>query len=257
MAIYAKQRGVTRNQSTVDYTVENIFLYGNRYEEGVFVNNIGETIDAKNGIPVVRNAGTFEVASVEFGTALTAGQTMILGGLTYTSTGATTTAQLAAAFANLAAGATTGAGTATGAYSGTLTGWSTSAVLDDASDDTVVFTATAVGNVTNLAATGTGTAPTITTTAGTAGTVNGFSPATAATIANTIGLLKIEGINEMANGATLPANYALSGDIDSTLLILPDGLTVNSIIGSKAVKDILTGIGFVVKNVTELSNYGN
>lgn len=254
MPIYANQRNATRNQSTVDYNTANIWLYGNRYQTGVLVNNLGEELNAQDGILVVRNAGTFETATVDFGTALTAGQTMILGGLTYTSTGATTTAQLAAAFADLAAGATTGAGTATGAYSGTLTGWSTGSAQ---TGDKVVFTATAVGNVTNLAATGTGTAPTITTVAGTAGTQNGFSPATSANLADVIGILKIEGENTMANAATLNANYCIKGDIDTGLLVLPLGVNLNSIVGNKALRDILTDLGFILRDVTELSEFNN
>jgi len=219
--------------------------------------NIGESIDAKSGMLVVRNAGTFETATVAFGTALTAGQTMILGGLTYTSTGATTPAQLAIAFSNLATGATTGPGLATGTYSGTLAGWSTGTVVDDPSDDTVVFTASTVGNVTNLAATGTGTAPTITTISGTAGTQNGFSPATSANLADVIGILKMGEVNTMANAATLPSSHCVFGDIDTTLLILRIVVTLTTLVGNKALKDVLTGLGFVLKNVTELSNYGN
>jgi hypothetical protein len=57
--------------------------------------------------------------------ALTAGQSFTLGGLTYSSTGNTTAAQLAQAFGNLSHGATTGAGTATGSYTGTFTGFNT------------------------------------------------------------------------------------------------------------------------------------
>lgn len=69
------------------------------------------------------SAGVNETSSVAFGTALTAGQSVTIGGLTYTSAGNTSTTQLAAAFASLANGATTGAGT--GAYSGKLTGFAT------------------------------------------------------------------------------------------------------------------------------------
>src|SRR6478609_5121085 len=128
--IYATQRGATNNQSTVDYLSQNIFTFGNRYNKGVFINNLGETLDAQDGILVVRNSGSFETSTIKFNAAgLTAGQTQIIGGLTYTSTGVTTQAQLAAAFANLAVGATTGAGIAQGAYSGALTGYSTGAVL--------------------------------------------------------------------------------------------------------------------------------
>lgn len=255
MPIYANQRSATRNQSTVDFTAQNIFTYGNRYNTGVFINNTGETINAQDGFLVVRNSGTFETATAKFA-GLTAGQTTILAGLTYTSTGVTTAAQLATAFANLAVGATTGAGTATGAYSGTLTGYATGAV-QGASLDTVVFTASTVGPKTDLADSGTGADPTITVVNGTAGVDEGFSPATSATLANVIGILKIEGENTMANAASLKANYCVSGDIDATMLILPLGVTLDSIVGSKALKDVLTALGFVLNNVTECSKFDN
>lgn len=255
MGIYATQRNATRNQSTVDFQLENIFTYGNRYGKGVFINNIGETINAKDGMLVVRNSGSFETATAVF-EPLTAGQTVIIAGLTYTSTGATTASELAAAFANLAVGATTGAGTATGSYSGALTGYATGAVVG-ADLDTVVFTASTVGNKTNLSATGTGTSPTFTVVGGTDGVDEGFSPATSANLANVIGILKIEGINEMDNGASLSANYALCGDIDASLLNLPNGVTLDTIVGSKALKDVLTALGFVLNNVTESTNFDN
>jgi hypothetical protein len=229
MSIYATQRGATRNQSTVDYLSQNIFTFGNRYGKGIFINNIGETLEAQDGILVVRNAGTFETATVKFNAdGLTAGQTQILAGLTFTSTGVTTQAQLAAAFANLAVGATTGSGTTLGAYSGALTGYSTGAVFFD---DTVVFTASTVDE--------------------------GFSPATSATLANVIGILKIEGTVTLLDTESVTANYAISGDIDAGMLILPLGVTLDSIVGSKALKDILTALGFVLNNVTECTKFDN
>lgn len=256
MGIYATQRDATRNQSTVDYVAQNIFTYGNRYQTGVFINNLGESLEAQDGILVVRNSGSFETASIKFSaTPLTAAQTIIIAGLTYTSTAGTTQEELAAAFANLAVGATTGAGTATGTYSGALTGYATGPV---AFDDTVVFTASTVGPKTDLVQTGTGAAVTsITVVNGTAGVDEGFSPATSATMANVIGILKIEGINTMANAESLPANYCVSGDIDASMLILPVGLTLDSIVGSKSVKDILTALGFVINNVTEMTKFDN
>lgn len=253
--IYATQRNATRNQSTVDYSLSNIFLYGNRYNNGVLVNNLGESLDAQDGILVVRNSGTFETAVAAFSaTSLTAGQTTIIAGLTYTSTAVTTQAQLAAAFANLAVGATTGAGTATGTYSGTLTGYSTGAVTNV---NKVVFKASTVGPKTDLADTGTGADPVFTIVNGTAGVDEGFSPATAATLANVIGVLKIDGLVTLADTASINAYYALSGDIDAGLLVLPLGVTLDTVVGSKALKDILTALGFVLKNVTELSKFGN
>lgn len=252
--IYANQRNATRNQSTVDYSIDNIFLYGNRYNNGILVNNLGEALNAQDGILVVRNSGTFETAVVAFSaTPLSAGQTIILAGLTYTSTAVTTQAQLATAFANLAVGATTGAGTATGTYSGTLTGYATGAVTNNK----VVFTASTVGPKTDITETGTGADPTITVVNGTAGVDEGFSPATSANLANVIGVLKIDGLVPLADTASINAYYALSGDIDAGLLVLPLGVTLDTVVGQKALKDILTALGFVLKNVTELSKFGN
>ena len=101
--------------------------------------------------------GATETGTVTLTGGMTATQTIILGGLTYTSTAVTTQAQAAAAFAGLANGATTGAATATGVYSGTLTGWTTSAVMGTGGY-TVVFTSTTAndGTVVDLADTGTG-----------------------------------------------------------------------------------------------------
>ena len=256
MSIYANQRGATRNQSTVDYIAQNVFTYGNRYMSAVLVNNLGESLEAQDGILVYRNAGTYETASVRFATALTAGQTMIIGGLTYTSTGATTVAQLATAFANLAVGATTGAGTATGTYSGSLAGYSTSEALRGGTD--VVFTASTVGDKTNLSATGTGAASaTFTITNGTSGTLNGVSPVTQSTIGSTIGILKLEGTSTMADTTTLVASVCIDGDIDASMLILPQGITLDTIVSGKALRDILTTQGFVLNNVIEGSKFNN
>ena len=73
--------------------------------------------------------GVTEVDSVQF-KALADGDTIIVGGLTYTASGVTTAKTVAAAFANLA--------------SGQLTGYTTGAV-SGANSDTVVFTGTATG----------------------------------------------------------------------------------------------------------------
>ena len=88
--------------------------------------------------------GVSESSALTFGTALSAGQSVTIGGLTYTSTGATSTTGLAAAFASLRNGAITGAGTATGTYSGKLTGFATGA----ASGSTVTATSATSSDVT-------------------------------------------------------------------------------------------------------------
>lgn len=117
-------------------------------------------------------AGATEVASVKFA-AMTNGQTLIAGGLTFTATKALTAAEAAATFANLTKGAlpvadsdTQGSGVvANGTYTGAFTGWTSGAV----SGDTVVFTSTALpaaAAVGDLTFTGTGTATVTTTTQG-------------------------------------------------------------------------------------------
>ena len=106
-------------------------------------------------------AGTAETNLITFNaTSLAAGETVKLGGLTYTSTAVTTQTQMATAFASLADGATSG-GVGTGTWTGTLTGWKSSA----SGGTTVTFTSTNPGNVTNVNNTnGTaGVVPTLTT----------------------------------------------------------------------------------------------
>jgi len=80
--------------------------------------------------------------------ALTEGESLTVGGLTFTATAANTIAQVAAAFASLSNGATTGAGTATGSYSGALAAFSTGA----GTGTTIVGTSSTAGSpVTDLA----------------------------------------------------------------------------------------------------------
>lgn len=77
------------------------------------------------------------------------------------------------------------------------------------------------------------------------------------TLADVIGILACEGENTMADAGTLNVNYCLKGDIDASLLIFPDGVTLDTVVGNKTVKDILTDLGFVLFNVTENSKFDN
>ena len=118
-----------------------------------------------------------ESALVTFTTALTSGQTLIMAGLTFTSgASGTTVAQLVSAWGNLGVGIPSATGyaaltTVTNASAGgtftagTLTGYA----VEKVDANTVVFNAIpALANATDVAATGTGTAPTITIVAGSA-----------------------------------------------------------------------------------------
>ena len=129
-------------------------------------------------------ASNTESSTANFTAALTSGQTMTLGGLTFTSGAAgTTTQQLAAAFSNLSSGVTgeslNASGQSTfGSFSGTFTGWNTAIV--GANSTLVTFTSTTPNlDVTNLSAAVSGAAPSIATvqgrTAGTESTVATFS----------------------------------------------------------------------------------
>jgi flagellar hook-associated protein 2 len=80
---------------------------------------------------------------------MTAGQAVTVGGLTYTSTGATTAAEVAAAFSGLQAGAGTPTNPSTGTFSGSLSGFNASVTIGTAA---LSFTSTTAGaNVTDLA----------------------------------------------------------------------------------------------------------
>jgi hypothetical protein len=147
------QRSATRNQSTADFSRENLFLYGNRYSESIFKNNTGANLTAMAGILVVRD--------------VTAPTKVI-----------------------------------------------------PADYDTVQNP-----------------------------NVN--------TLGDVVGILTIEGEKVLANNGEMNCNVCISGDIDAGLLVLPDGVTLNTVVGTKVLKDILTGLGFVLHNVTENAKFDN
>lgn len=248
MPVSVNQRNVTRNQSTADYDKSRLFIFDNRFVEAQIRNKGSEDISVVTGKLVVRDNGTYETASVEFPAAgLEAGETVILAGLTYTSTGVTTQSELADAFANLDDGATTGAGTATGAYSGALTGYTTGAVENS---DTVVFTSVVTGPVTDLAQTGTGPASTITITQGTSSNATGVLLAEDDNLADVIGVVASFGEVVLGADEVAPINYGTKGTIDGNLLVLPDGVTLSTIVGTKTLRDVLESLGLHVDTST-------
>jgi hypothetical protein len=143
--IRTTQRNATRNQSTVDFQRENLFLFGNRYSEAVFNNNTGDNLNVESGILVIRN---------------TAAAAQIL-------------------------------------------------------------------------------------------------PTTNLTLASIIGILKYDGESVLEDADTTNVNYCTSGDIDAGLIVFPAGVTLNTVVGTKILKDVLTDLGFVLFNVEEGSNFDN
>lgn len=145
MRIKGIQRGATRNQSTVDYTITDMFLYQNRYSEAILKNDTGGTVVFTDGYLVLRDT--------------------------------TTTTQVTPAIS---------------------------------------------GN----------------------------------TLANVIGVLRADDVSLLNNGVA-PVNICIGGDIDATMLKLPAGVTLETVVGGKCLKDVLTDLGFVLRNVTENSKINN
>jgi len=123
-----------------------------------------------NGGKAIAHLGLSEAVIVLFAT-ITTGQTLILGGLTFTAgTGSVTAAQLATIWKDLAAGTTASAAntlllargidaTVTGTFTaGTMTGWNSS--LYNATGEVMFVSTTGLTNVADLADTGTATDPT-------------------------------------------------------------------------------------------------
>ena len=129
-----------------------------------FKTSTGETI-AMQGI--LNNSAVTETSAVTFN-AMTAGQSITLGGLTYTagSTGASA-AEVATDFLSRAVGYTGTGGTAPtkGTFSGTLSGFASAGTLSGTA--TVTFTSASTGtNVTNMPISGSGTLPSVVVTQG-------------------------------------------------------------------------------------------
>ena len=183
-------------------------------------NIVGGTDGASLAITKGASGATTESNSVTF-TGLTNGQTVTIGGLTFTANTTVSAANVAAAFASLANSVTTGPGTANGAYSGTLTGWTTSAIT---SGSTLTFTsASANSDVTDLSISNTGTLaarPTVVKTDGAA------AAATESAVATFRDLVAGESIT--IGGLTLTASGSiLAGAVASAFGGLSNGRTGN------------------------------
>jgi hypothetical protein len=89
-------------------------------------------------------------------------------------------------------------------------------------------------------------------------TVANVLPAIAgATLADVIGVLFVDGPITLANNATTSVNYCISGDIDAGLLSLPATVTLDTVVGNKLLRDVLTDLGLVCNNVSEIAKTDN
>lgn len=78
-----------------------------------------------------------------------------------------------------------------------------------------------------------------------------------ATLADVIGIVKVNSPKTLAADETANINYAISGDVDSGLLVLPATVTLDTTVGNKHLRDILSGLGFNLKPLTELTSFDN
>ena len=82
-------------------------------------------------------------------------------------------------------------------------------------------------------------------------------PAVSGTLGAIVGILAVGANVEMLDAAEIDTNMCISGDIDASLLVFPEGITLNTVVNDKLLKDVLTDLGFVLNNVTENSNLDN
>ena len=80
-----------------------------------------------------------------------------------------------------------------------------------------------------------------------------------ATASNLADVLGITFMNDetLASGETVAIDYAIRGDIDGTLLLLPNNVTLDTVVGNKALRDVLNDLGFVIFTVQQQTKIDN
>ena len=78
-----------------------------------------------------------------------------------------------------------------------------------------------------------------------------------ATLANVIGVLRVEGVTSLADAASMEVNYATSGEFDSGLIVFPATVNLDTTVGAKHLLDVITGLGFDPKDYTDSSIFDN
>jgi S-layer protein len=187
--------------------------------------SVKQDMEVDEVMAVVAAAGANETAKVTF-TALLAGETVTVDGLTFTAAKSLTAAQVAAAFANLSKGATQGSAPAgNGVYSGTSSALYTSGAVTTAGTvSTVTFTSVAKADATDVAVSGTGTG---------AGTTVSITAGSAAVDAVT-GELGVVAGAVTVNGAITGTDVLATVSLDSygTSTVASDALTSLSLANS-------------------------
>jgi hypothetical protein len=82
-------------------------------------------------------------------------------------------------------------------------------------------------------------------------------PATAANLADVIGIVATLEDITLADAATLSIPYCHKGKIDETKLELPDTITLGTTVGSRFLRDVLNSLGFDLEATIENFKYDN
>jgi len=86
-------------------------------------------------------------------------------------------------------------------------------------------------------------------------TTGQLKSATAANLADVVGVLLINDSTTLAIDATVNAQYLIGGEIDGSQLVLPATVTLDTVVGTtKFLRDVLSDLGFKIQNIVEHSN---
>ena len=81
-----------------------------------------------------------------------------------------------------------------------------------------------------------------------------FVPATAANLANVVGILKMDG-DYTAPIGNITVNIGTKGTIDETGLVLPATVTLATMVGNKSLRMVLEGLGFHMEPTIEHTEF--
>lgn len=78
-----------------------------------------------------------------------------------------------------------------------------------------------------------------------------------ATLVDVIGVVALENEFDVLDGATANINYCTTGRIDETRISLPAGVTLDTVVGTKTVRDILNAIGLELVATIDNTKHDN
>jgi len=82
-------------------------------------------------------------------------------------------------------------------------------------------------------------------------------PATTDNLADVIGIVAVDDDFVLDTTETLDINYGTSGDVNENELVLPSGVTLDTAVGNKTLRDVLNGQGFYLRKTTNNTKFDN